>query len=174
MPLRNLMFIAAGAFSGLRETAELAKSERRVGFDAEPSPGQDDVLVARIGAELLENTRAFSDYGILPEVVGRFSRLVPFQPLDAEVLRAILNDTLVVHYENEFRHEGVELKISDAVVDNVIEAASRRETGARGLRASLVPFLEEAAFQTFGHEAPARVKLELVDGEIAVDVELAC
>jgi len=174
MPLHNLIFIAAGAFSGLRETAELREPDRRVGFDAEPSPIEEEALAARIGVELLENTRAFSDYGILPEIVGRFSRLVPFQPLGDEVLRAILNDTLIENYVKEFRHEGVELSIADAVLDHVIEAARRRETGARGLRASLVPHLEEAAFQSFGQETPGRVTLDLAGGEIVVAVELAC
>lgn len=172
LPLGNLIFIAAGAFSGLRETAELSKADFGIGFSAHPKPHADDSLVARIGAELLENTRAFSGYGILPELVGRFSRLVPFQPLEEEVLREILEDTLIANYRNEFRHEGIELEIRDAVIDHVVHAAHRRETGARGLRASLVPPLEEAAFQTFGHHTPGRVVVDLVDGEIRVESEL--
>ncbi len=68
---------------------------------------------------MLENTRAFSDYGILPELVGRFSRLVPFQPLDREVLKSILEDTLLNHYRNEFRHEGVELVVNEQLDEAV-------------------------------------------------------
>lgn len=173
MPLGNVMFIAAGAFSGLRETAELSRAAHGIGFGAAPRPVSDDALVARIGAELLENTRAFSDYGILPELVGRFSRLVPFQPLGGDVLREILEDTLLATYRNEFRHEGVALEVRESVIDHIVEAARRRETGARGLRASLVPHLEEAAFQTFGQNAPARVVIDLVDGEIRAETELS-
>ncbi|MCB1086326.1 MAG: AAA family ATPase, partial [Verrucomicrobiae bacterium] len=172
LPLGNVMFIAAGAFSGLRETAELSRSDWGIGFGAASKPASDEALVARIGAELLENTRAFSDYGILPELVGRFSRLVPFQPLGEEVLREILEDSLLSSYRNEFRHEGVELEIRESVIAHIVEAAHRRETGARGLRASLVPHLEEAAFQTFGQKAPARVTIDLVDGEIRAETEI--
>jgi ATP-dependent Clp protease ATP-binding subunit ClpX len=172
MPLQNVTFIAAGAFSGLKETAELSHSGHGIGFGAKPRPANDHALASKIGAELLDNTRAFSDYGILPELVGRFSRLVPFQPLGPEVLREILEDTLISSYRNEFAHEGVELTIAEAVIDHVIEAASRRETGARGLRAALVPHLEEAAFHTFGQRLPARVTLDLKDGEIRAETEM--
>lgn len=173
MPLQNVTFVAAGAFSGLKETAELSLGGRDIGFGAKTRPASDDhALVSKIGAEILDNTRAFSDYGILPELVGRFSRLVPFQPLGVDVLREILEDTLITRYRNEFTLEGVELTIADAVIDHVIEAARRRETGARGLRAALVPHLEEAAFHTFGQPLPARVALDVKDGEIRVETEM--
>lgn len=173
LPLRNVMFIACGAFSGLKETAELSKNARRIGFDADFAAVSDDALVARIGSELLENTKAFANYGILPELLGRFSRLVPFQPLDNDVLRQILDDTLLRSYRKEFEKETVELIIEEEVVEYVIAAAIRRETGARGLRASLVPHLEEAAFQTFGSHTGAKVRLYLEKGEVAMEVILA-
>lgn len=171
MPLGNVMFIAAGAFSGLREAAALGQAPSGIGFGAPPRPAADGALAFRVGAELLENTRAFAEYGILPELIGRFSRLVPFQPLDEAVLRDILEDTLLAAYRAEFRQEGVRLEVREAVIDRIVETALRRETGARGLRASLVPHLEEAAFQTFGREAPSRVTVDLVDGEIRVATE---
>lgn len=170
MPLRNIMFIACGAFSGLREIAELSVGAPRIGFDATHSGEIDDSLVARIGSELLENTKAFSNYGILPELLGRFSRLVPFQPLEEEVLRQILEDTLLRSYRLEFEREKVELTIDEAVIEHIVSAAKRRETGARGLRASLVPHLEEAAFQTFGTDAGSRVNIMLKDGQVHLDV----
>ncbi len=173
MPLRNLMFIACGAFSGLKEVAELNEGETRIGFDADLRPERDDSLVAKIGAALLENTKAFSNYGILPELLGRFSRLVPFQPLGEDVMRQILEDVLINSYTREFKSEGVELTIGEDVISHVVKAARTRETGARGLRASLVPHLEEAAFQTFGHDTPGKVKLKVENGEVVAEIEAA-
>ncbi len=171
MPLRNIMFIACGAFSGLKETAELAMGAApRIGFDADHSGSTDDSLVARIGSELLENTKAFSNYGILPELLGRFSRLVPFQPLEADVLREILEDTLLKSYRREFEQEHVELTVEEEVIKHIITSAGQRETGARGLRASLVPHLEEAAFQTFGEKTESRVRVYLEKGEVKLEV----
>ena len=174
LPLRNVMFIACGAFSGLKETAELTAGSPRIGFDADYGDTHEaDSLVARIGTELLENTKAFSNYGILPELLGRFSRLVPFQPLEKDVLRQILEDTVLQSYRREFESEKVELIIDEDVVEHILEAAVRRETGARGLRASLVPYLEEAAFQSFGGgSAGAQVKIKMVKGEVELDVSL--
>jgi len=173
LPLRNLMFIACGAFSGLKEASDLASGSRAIGFHSTATPEAKDALVARIGSELLENTRAFAHYGILPELLGRFSRLVPFQPLGPEVLRTILEDTVLSAYRREFASEGVDLEIDSDVIGHVTEAAMRRETGARGLRASLVPHLEEAAFRTFGSPDGARVRISLTNGEISMETESA-
>lgn len=173
LPLQHVMFIAAGAFSGLKDVAALSRTEGGIGFGAPARPAPDDALVGTIGSDLLENTRAFSDYGILPELVGRFSRLVAFQPLDAAVLRQILEENLLSAYRHEFSHEGVALDIDEAVIDHIVQAAHRRETGARGLRASLVPHLEEAAFRTFGQGGSARVRIGLEHGTIVLHTEAA-
>jgi ATP-dependent Clp protease ATP-binding subunit ClpX len=42
------------------------------------------------------------------------------------------------------------LIVDDDVLAQVVKGAIKRETGARGLRAALVPHLEEAAFEAFG------------------------
>lgn len=173
MPLSNIMFIACGAFSGLKETADLSSRNVRIGFEGKPKTESNDAMVSRIGLELLENTRAFSDYGILPELTGRFSRLVPFNPLEPDVLKTILEDNVVASYRHEFSREGVELIITDAAVTHIIDAALRRETGARGLRASLVPHLEEAAYETFGEGNAAKAILDVQNGEIGLKIEMS-
>ena len=168
MPLRNIMFIACGAFSGLQSTATTTKSKSAVGFGNLAKPKLDESIAQEVGNELMENTTAFATYGMLPELIGRFSRFVSFQPLSEEVLRDILDETLLNNYRKEFAREGVELVVEDEVVQRIVEAAHRRETGARGLRASLVPHLEEAAFETFGTGNQSRVTLKTKDDEVIV------
>lgn len=174
MPLQHIMFIACGAFSGLKQVAELAEGggAASIGFLAQIKRDIDDSLVSKIGFALLEDTRAFSNYGILPELVGRFSRMVPFQPLSPEVLRAILEDNVLKSYRKEFESEKVELIVEEAVIDHIIDSARRRETGARAVRAALVPHLEEAAFKTFGEGGGATVRLSVKQGEIEIHVSL--
>lgn len=162
------MFIACGAFSGLQGTASVSNSKSSVGFGQSAKPKLDDRIAQEVGNELMENTTAFANYGMLPELVGRFSRLVSFQPLGEEVLREILDDTLLDKYRREFEREGVELVIEDDVIQRIVEAAHRRETGARGLRAALVPHLEEAAFETFGSGEQSKVTLKSDGDEVAV------
>jgi ATP-dependent Clp protease ATP-binding subunit ClpX len=172
MPLHNIMFVACGAFSGLKQVADLAEGggAASIGFLAQNKREIDDSLVSKIGFALLEDTRAFSNYGILPELVGRFSRMVPFQPLSTEVLRAILEDNVLKSYRKEFASEKVDLLVEEAVIDHIIESARRRETGARAVRAALVPHLEEAAFKTFGEGGGASVRLVVKKGEIEIQV----
>ncbi|MDF1816301.1 MAG: AAA family ATPase [Verrucomicrobiales bacterium] len=174
MPLHNIMFIACGAFSGLKQVADLAEGSNgaSIGFIEKPPIEADDSLVSRIGFELMEDTRAFANYGILPELVGRFSRMVPFQPLSSEVLREILEDNVLKSYRKEFEAEKVELTVEVEVIDLIIESAKRRETGARAVRASLVPHLEEAAFRSFGDGGGAQVRLYVEKGKIEIDVTL--
>ena len=174
MPLHNIMFIACGAFSGLKQVADLAEGRgaASIGFLEQGDKEPDDSLVSRIGAELLEDTRAFSNYGILPELVGRFSRMVPFQPLSREVLREILEDNVLKSYRKEFEAEKVELTVEESVIDHVIDSARRRETGARAIRAALVPHLEEAAFRAFGDGGGASVRLFVKKGKVDMEVSL--
>ncbi len=170
MPLTNIVFIACGAFSGLKETADLSSRNVQIGFQGRPK-SDSTAMISQIGMELLENTRAFSDFGILPELTGRFSRLVPFNPLEADVLRTILEDNVVSTYRQEFAREGVELIITEAALDHIIAGALRRETGARGLRAALVPYLEEAAYESFGQDGGGKAVLGVDKGEISFRLE---
>ncbi|MDF1751878.1 MAG: AAA family ATPase [Verrucomicrobiales bacterium] len=174
MPLHNIMFIACGAFSGLQQVADLAEGggSASIGFLQDNRKNQDESLVAKIGFELMEDTRAFANYGILPELVGRFSRMVPFQPLSAEVLREILEENVLRSYRREFEAEQVNLVVEDEVIDLIVDSARRRETGARAVRASLVPHLEEAAFRAFGDGGGATVRLFVNKGQIELEVTL--
>ena len=69
MPLRNIMFVACGAFSGIQGTAKMAKSKSAVGFGKVAKPKLDDGIALEVGNELMENTTAFANYGMLPELI---------------------------------------------------------------------------------------------------------
>jgi signal transduction histidine kinase len=66
----------------------------------------------------LEQTAAFARYGFLPELIGRFSRVVAFEPLDHGTLRTILMDGVVNDYIREFAAEGMRLEVSEAVLEH--------------------------------------------------------
>ncbi|WP_404366270.1 AAA family ATPase [Corallococcus coralloides] len=164
-----ITFIACGAFSGFRGTAATLNHVERVGFGREPGKGgQKDLesIATRITEEHLENTTAFSRYGFIPELIGRFNRLVSFDPLDAATLGDILQDTVLRTWEREFAHEGLELTVDPAVREWIVARALKRETGARGLRTALAPALEQAAYEHFGHGRAATVRLVLQDNAV--------
>ena len=168
MPLGNVSFIACGAFSGLKATADLLAATERIGFGRNPPPITPEAIAVQLDDSVLEQTAAFARYGFLPELVGRFSRLVAFTPLDAPTLRTILSDGVLRDYQREFTQEGIELVVDDDVLDHVVARALKRELGARGLRAALVPYLEEAAYSHFGVASAGRVRLRVAAGTIVV------
>jgi ATP-dependent Clp protease ATP-binding subunit ClpX len=168
LPLHNVSFIACGAFSGLKTTAQLMGDTERIGFGRDAQPVSPEAIAVKLEDEILEQTPAFARYGFLPELIGRFSRVVAFAPLDAETLRSILVDGVLTAYVREFADEGLELTASDAVLDHMVERAVKRELGARGLRAALVPHLEDAAYTCFGRARGGRVRLELEGGAVVV------
>ncbi len=168
MELSALTFIACGAFSGLKGTAEdVTGSRERLGFGREVKK-REAAIAEQVTEEQVELTTAFARYGFIPELIGRFSRIVSFSPLDAATLGSILEDSVLRGYEREFSHEGLTLEVEPAVREWVVARALKRETGARGLRAALVPQLERAAYEHFGEPQVECVRLVLRDEQVHV------
>jgi ATP-dependent protease Clp ATPase subunit len=73
----------------------------------------------------------------------------------------------------EFKAEGFKLDVDDAVLDAVAAEALRRETGARGLASTLTRNLEDVAFDQFGSEVGATVRVRMIAGtlDVAIDDE---
>jgi len=171
MPLANLSFIACGAFSGLKTTADLLGTGERIGFGRQSAPFSPEAIAVKLGDDVLEQTAAFARYGFLPELIGRFSRVVAFAPLDAATLRSILEDAVLRDYRQEFAAEGLDLVVDDDVLESLVTRSVKRELGARGLRATLVPYLEQAAYDHFGSARAGKVRLSLQGETIVVHTE---
>ena len=165
MDLACITFIACGAFSGLRTTAEGMAREERLGFGREPRAAQAEAIAASVTQEQLEQTTAFARYGFIPELIGRFNRLVSFSPLDTATLSDILQHNVLRAYEREFEQEGLRLVVEPAVREHVVARALKRETGARGLRTTLSPLLEGAAYEHFGRQASASTVRLVMEGD---------
>ncbi|MDY0000856.1 MAG: AAA family ATPase [Polyangia bacterium] len=170
MSTADISFIACGAFSGFQQVVKQRSNRDRIGFgrDSEvPGLGTDSIAVT-FTAEEVENVVNFHAYGFLPELIARFTRIVPFAALDKTVLRSILDSNVVIRMKAEFESEGLELRVQEDVLDLVVEESLKRETGARGLSALLLRHLEDVAFQTFGKEKKGRVDVSLEGGKLKI------
>jgi ATP-dependent Clp protease ATP-binding subunit ClpX len=166
MPLAGVTFIACGAFSGMKTSVEgLARTER-LGFGREVRSRDEGAIAELLTDEQLEQTAAFARYGFLPELIGRFTRIVSFAPLEARTLEEILQANVLLAYEREFAQEGLRLVVEPEVRQHVVARALKRETGARGLRAALSPVLERAAYDCFGQRCGGTVRLVLHDERV--------
>jgi ATP-dependent Clp protease ATP-binding subunit ClpX len=172
MSTADIAFVAAGAFSGFQQVASMREGRDSIGFGRETKGSvSPDVIAATFTAEQVESVANFQAYGFLPELVARFTRVVPFAALDASTLKEILDHDVIARMKNEFESEGFELVVGDEVLDFIVHSAIERETGARGLASILTRQLEEVAFDTFGDGKQGRVVVTVADGKIAAAVE---
>ncbi len=156
---RNIPFIACGAFSGLDEL--LQQNRAGIGFR---TGGEESAALT------LEEVASFQKFGFLPELIGRFSRVVSFPPLPAETLRRILVENVLPQFQSEFRAEGLRLTVTDEALAHIVARSRKRGTGARGLHTELVAAVERAAFETFMRKTNAEVIIALSGGRLVSEI----
>ncbi|MBI4510200.1 MAG: AAA family ATPase [Deltaproteobacteria bacterium] len=172
MSTADVAFIACGAFSGFQQVARRRGAQDHIGFGRKPQRvGSMDAIAVSFTSEEVENVANFQAYGFLPELMARFTRVVPFKALDAGTLKDILRSSVIDRLTREFDDEGFRLAVTEEVLDHVVAESLRRETGARGLASILTRHLEDAAFETFAQHPGGEVRVELADGEIRVVIE---
>jgi ATP-dependent Clp protease ATP-binding subunit ClpX len=179
MSTGDIAFIAAGAFSGFQQVARRRGAVDRIGFGrgayggkAGKKPvvptGPLDTIAVTFTSEEVENIANFQAYGFLPELMARFTRIVPFKALDAGTLKDILRANVIERLTREFEDEGFKLVVTEPALDHIVAESLRRETGARGLAAILTRYLEDAAFDTFADNPGCEVRLEVENEELSV------
>lgn len=166
---RDIGFIACGAFSGLKGLIQRSGGES-IGFGREPLPGGQDAIAVSYSEEDVNAVRHFQSYGFLPELIGRFNRVVPFSALDEAQLREILDERVGRRWRREFSLHGIELALGRDVVEFLIRESVRRETGARGIESSLSRYMEDAAFEAFSAPGAKRLSLVMKDGEVTYEL----
>ncbi|MCA8968325.1 MAG: AAA family ATPase [Planctomycetes bacterium] len=162
-PTHDIAFVCCGAFSGLKSISQAKGFGIGFGRDDGVIGGSESIAVL-YDQEEVENVVHFQEYGFLPELIGRFTRIVPFAPLDEKTLLTILEDNVLAGVRKELELGKIELVVEDDVAKKVVREAIEKETGARGLRARLSMHLEEALFEAFSGKPGSTVVLEL-DGD---------
>ena len=166
----DIAFIACGAFSGLKSITH-QRASAGIGFHGEETAAGPEEIAVRYSATELEDTVNFQEYGFLPELIGRFSRIVAFDPLARDTLKQILERNVIKNYALEFQLAGIELAIDERVMDRVVDAALGKQTGARGLRAGLIRFLESAAYEAYSRDDVKRIVLDVDGDDVKTTIE---
>ncbi len=133
----NILFICGGTFNGLEKTIERRLGSRSMGFGA-PIASQKD----RTTSDLIQmvETEDLVKYGLIPEFVGRLPIVATLQDLDEAALIRILTEpknALIKQFKKLFEIEGVNLRFTDGALGAIARESSKRNSGARGLRAIL-------------------------------------
>ncbi|MFH0900145.1 MAG: AAA family ATPase [Pseudomonadota bacterium] len=173
MSTADISFVACGAFSGFQQVARRRGAQDSIGFGRKLGrPGSADAIAVSFTPDEVESIANYQAYGFLPELMARFTRFVPFAALDRKTLKEILRTNVIDRLDSEFDDEGLTLTVTDDVLDHIVDEALKRETGARGLAATLTRSLESAAFETFDEKRGCEVRVGLdQDGDLRVEIE---
>jgi len=157
MSTKDISFFAVGTFLGIKNLYE----KYGTGFVQliNTMQGNNSAIAYNISDEEADDISQFHIFGFLPELIARFNRIIPFEPLDKNALKEILI-LKVVNYKKEFQLEGFELSIDSNVVDLVIDEAIKRQTGARGLDVLITKYIEDIAFESFGNRDRGEILLK--------------
>lgn len=142
-----------------------------IGYRAEATVNEGGKWAAPVAEKDAERTVNFERYGFMPELLGRFNRIVSFERLDKDDLKEILRRNTVERYRRELELEGIELRISERVYDVAADECLRKGTGARGLGSSLARHLEDACFEAYSaFERPKKISLGVQRGDVVARV----
>jgi len=154
---KNILFICAGAFSGLEKIISKRGAGASIGFEADVRDKEDnsrkDIFRDVEPDDLIK-------FGLIPEIVGRLPIIAPLDGLTEEDLTQILSEpknSIVKQYQKLFNLDKVELNFEEKALSKIAKKAIDRKTGARGLRAIVENILIDSMY-----EIPSQKKIKSI------------
>ena len=143
----NILFICGGAFDGLDKIVENRLDRKSIGFNKDIA----DKSKRDIGAVFKQVTpQEWTNYGLIPEFVGRVPINVSLEGLDKEALVRILKEpksALIKQYQKLFEYDDVKLSFEPEAIEAIAEKALERKTGARGLRSIMESIMMDVMYE---------------------------
>ena len=131
---KNILFIAGGAFVGLKEIIENRMNGTTIGFGA-------DVLTSKVQSDLCQTTPDdLTKFGMIPELIGRFTTIVSVADLDKDELVKVLTtvkNNYVEQYKYLFSIDKIKLHFDKKALEQIAENCLKLKTGARGLHTEI-------------------------------------
>jgi len=149
----EVLFICGGTFTGIEERVRKRTNQRQIGFHH--VEGQDDEHDLGRLLQMVTDDDLIK-FGLIPELVGRLPVIAALNPLlEAELVRVLLEprNALIRQYQKFFELEDATLEFTDDALSEIALKASKKGTGARGLRSVLEEIMLEPLFNL-----PARPK----------------
>lgn len=141
---RNILFICGGAFDGIEKIIERRINTSAIGFKSGTHRMENENLLQFISPVDLKQ------FGLIPELIGRFPVITHLNPLDETTLRRILTEpknALIKQYTKLFEIDGIKLTFDKKVLDFIVEKAIEYKLGARGLRSICEAILTDAMYE---------------------------
>lgn len=129
----HILFICGGTFVGLEDIITKRTGKKSIGFHATATADDDG------DSSWMEQitTDDITEFGLIPELVGRLPVITHVKQLNEDALVKILTEpknALTRQYQRLFEMDGVDLQFNDEAVAEIAKQAIERKTGARALR----------------------------------------
>ncbi len=154
---RNILFVCGGAFDGIEKIIARRVNTNTIGFS-----NRDSVKIDGDNFLRYINPTDVKEFGLIPELIGRFPVLTYLNPLDAKSLKRILTEpknALVKQYTRLFEIDGIKLSFEADVLDFIVEKAIEFKLGARGLRSICEAILNDAMYELPTHKTTTEFKV---------------
>ncbi len=167
---KNILFICGGAFVGLDKIVGRRTKTSSIGFGSkiEKSAEKSDLLKE-------VNTKDLINFGLIPELIGRFGIITSVEELQIEQLVRILKEpknSLIKQYQYIFDLDGVKIEFDEDALLSIAEQAKKLETNARGLKNVIEKILLRYQFEAVELRNRGLTKIviskDTVEGKAAV------
>ena len=132
---KNILFICGGSFDGLAEIIGQRVNSTEIGFAKSLAKlEKEDEILKKVRPEDLVK------YGFIPELVGRLPIVSTINHLDESALMRVMiepKNSLLEQYKKLFKMEGIALEFRPDALNEIINQAMERKSGARALRSVL-------------------------------------
>lgn len=149
----NILFICGGAFTGIEnKIAERLNKSVDNGFGFTNIKSENEIQDEITYNGLIDNIlpEDLSNFGIIPELLGRLPVICPLKELSIEDLENILTQpkhAIFKQLKELVSMYGVELEFDDDTINTIAKLAYDRKTGARALRSVCEALVDDKIFE---------------------------
>ena len=149
----NILFICGGAFTGIeKKIAERLNKSVDNGFGFTNVKSENEIQDEITYNGLIDNIlpEDLSNFGIIPELLGRLPVICPLKELSIEDLENILTEPKHATFKQLkelISMYGVELEFDQDTIHTIAKLAYDRKTGARALRSVCEALVDDKIFE---------------------------
>ncbi|MDR1345221.1 MAG: ATP-dependent Clp protease ATP-binding subunit ClpX [Bacteroidales bacterium] len=154
---QNILFIASGAFNNIDKIIAERMNTNTIGYNKKNRQVNKNNMMQYISAQDLKQ------FGLIPELCGRFPVITYLNALDREALKKILTEpknALIKQYVRLFELDDIELTFAENALDYIVDKAVELKLGARGLRSIIEKIMTDAMY-TFPSLKQKKIDIDL-------------
>jgi ATP-dependent Clp protease ATP-binding subunit ClpX len=142
---KDILFIAGGAFVGLKDIINNRENGTSIGFGAEIKDNRKESELNNVSPDDLVR------FGMIPEFIGRFTTTVSVSDLTKDELIKVLKE-VKNNYIDQYKYllslDNVAIEFTEEALDQSAENCLKLKTGARGLHTEIERTLMPHMFNT--------------------------